>query len=280
MYDKSNVISVSCLQYTSTTNELHTLEMIKPLINKAIDLGSDIIALPECATAIQGDPLNTIKLAKTQSENISLKILKEIAKTNSVHILIGSLPIKTNNKITNRSFLIGPNGKTLYKYDKIHIFNVNLPNGESYKESDTYSPGSKAVLAKVKLQKIVKIGMTICYDLRFPKLFQDLAINGAEIITVPSAFSKNTGKLHWHTLLRARAIETGCFIIAPAQTGTHCKGRKTYGHSLIISPWGKIIADAKKETNLINAKINLDIVKEARLAIPNLNAQRKYLTDL
>ena len=280
MYDKSNVISVSCLQYTSTTNELHTLEMIKPLINKAIDLGSDIIALPECATAIQGDPLNTIKLAKTQSENISLKILKEIAKTNSVHILIGSLPIKTNNKITNRSFLIGPNGKTLYKYDKIHMFDVNLPNGESYKESDTYSPGSKAVLAKVKLQKIVKIGMTICYDLRFPKLFQDLAINGAEIITVPSAFSKNTGKLHWHTLLRARAIETGCFIIAPAQTGTHCKGRKTYGHSLIISPWGKIIADAKKETNLINAKINLDIIKEARLAIPNLNAQRKYLTDL
>ena len=280
MYDKSNVISFSCLQYTSTTNELHTLEMIKPLINKAIDLGSDIIALPECATAIQGDPLNTIKLAKTQSENISLKILKEIAKTNSVHILIGSLPIKTNNKITNRSFLIGPNGKTLYKYYKIHMFDVNLPNGESYKESDTYSPGSKAVLAKVKLQKIVKIGMTICYDLRFPKLFQDLAINGAEIITVPSAFSKNTGKLHWHTLLRARAIETGCFIIAPAQTGTHCKGRKTYGHSLIISPWGKIIADAKKETNLINAKINLDIVKEARLAIPNLNAQRKYLTDL
>jgi predicted amidohydrolase len=280
MYDKSNVISVSCLQYTSTTNELHTLEMIKPLINKAIDLGSDIIALPECATAIQGDPLNTIKLAKTQSENISLKILKEIAKTNSVHILIGSLPIKTNNKITNRSFLIGPNGKTLYKYDKIHMFDVNLPNGESYKESDTYSPGSKAVLAKVKLQKIVKIGMTICYDLRFPKLFQDLAINGAEIITVPSAFSKNTGKLHWHTLLRARAIETGCFIIAPAQTGTHSHGRKTYGHSLIISPWGQIIADAKKDTNLINAKINLDIVKEARLAIPNLNAQRKYLTDL
>ena len=280
MYDKSNVISVSCLQYTSTTNELHTLEMIKPLINKAIDLGSDIIALPECATALQGDPSNTIKLAKTQSENISLKKFKEIAKTNSVHILIGSLPIKTNNKITNRSFLIGPNGKTLYKYDKIHMFDVNLPNGESYKESDTYSPGSKAVLAKVKLQKIVKIGMTICYDLRFPKLFQDLAINGAEIITVPSAFSKNTGKLHWHTLLRARAIETGCFIIAPAQTGTHCKGRKTYGHSLIISPWGKIIADAKKETNLINAKINLDIVKEARLAIPNLNAQRKYLTDL
>ena len=280
MYDKSNVISVSCLQYTSTTNELHTLEMIKPLINNAIDLGSDIIALPECATALQGDPSNTIKLAKTQSENISLKNFKEIAKTNSVHILIGSLPIKTNNKITNRSFLIGPNGKTLYKYDKIHMFDVNLPNGESYKESDTYSPGSKAVLAKVKLQKIVKIGMTICYDLRFPKLFQDLAINGAEIITVPSAFSKNTGKLHWHTLLRARAIETGCFIIAPAQTGTHCKGRKTYGHSLIISPWGKIIADAKKETNLINAKINLDIVKEARLAIPNLNAQRKYLTDL
>jgi predicted amidohydrolase len=280
MYNKSSLISVSCLQYTSTTNELHTLKIIKPLINKAVDIGSDIIALPECATSLQGDSSNTIRLAKTESKNISLEILKEIAKTNSVHILIGSLPIKINNKIANRSFLIGPNGKTLYKYDKIHMFDVNLPNGEIYKESDTYSPGSKAILAKVKLQKIVKIGMTICYDLRFPKLFQDLAINGAEIITVPSAFSKNTGKLHWHTLLRARAIETGCFIIAPAQTGTHSHGRKTYGHSLIISPWGKIIADAKRDTNLINAKINLDIVKEARLAIPNLNAQRKYLTDL
>ena len=280
MNNISNKISVSCLQYTSQNDEMLTLKIIKPLINRAIDTGSDLIALPECATSLQESSEITKKLAKTESQNISLKILKEIAKANSVYILIGSLPIKIKNKIANRSFLIGPKGETLYKYDKIHMFDVNLPNGESYKESDTYSPGSKAVLAKVKLQKIVKIGMTICYDLRFPKLFQDLAINGAEIITVPSAFSKNTGKLHWHTLLRARAIETGCFIIAPAQTGTHCKGRKTYGHSLIISPWGRIIADAKKETNLINAKINLDIVKEARLAIPNLNAQRKYLTDL
>jgi predicted amidohydrolase len=280
MNNISNLISISCLQYTSQNDEMLTLKIIKPLINRAIDSGSDLIALPECATSLQENSEITKKLAKTESQNVSLKILKEIAKANSVYILIGSLPIKIKNKIVNRSFLIGPNGETLYKYDKIHMFDVNLPNGESYKESATYSPGSKAVIAKIKLDRIIKIGMTICYDVRFPNFFQGLAKNGADIITVPSAFSNNTGKLHWHTLLRARAIETGCFILAPAQTGIHSCGRKTYGHSLIISPWGEVIADANKELCFINAKIDLDLVKEARLAIPNLNAQRKYLTNL
>ena len=280
MNNISNKISVSCLQYTSQNDEMLTLKVIKPLINRAIDTGSDLIALPECATSLQESSEITKKLAKTESQNISLKILKEIAKANSVYILIGSLPIKIKNKIANRSFLIGPKGETLYKYDKIHMFDVNLPNGESYKESATYSPGSKAVIAKIQLDRVIKIGMTICYDVRFPNLFQDLAKNGADIITVPSAFSNSTGKLHWHTLLRARAIETGCFIVAPAQTGIHSGGRKTFGHSLIISPWGEVIADANKELCFINAKFDLGQVKEARLAIPNLNAQRKYLTNL
>ena len=274
-----NLLSISCVQYTSQNDEMVTLKIIKPLINKAIDLGSDLIALPECTTSLQENHETIKKLATIEANNVSLKILKEIAKTNSVHILIGSLPIKIKNKITNRSFLIGPNGKTLYKYDKIHMFDVNLPNGESYKESASYSPGSRAIIAKIKFTRSIKIGMTICYDIRFPNLFQDLAKNGAEIITVPSAFSINTGKLHWHTLLRARAIETGCFIVAPAQVGTHSNGRQTYGHSLIISPWGEVLADANKELNCINTKINLDHVKEARIAIPNLNAQRKYSTN-
>jgi len=280
MNNISSLISISCLQYTSQNDEMLTLKIIKPLINKAVDLGSNFIALPECSTSLQGSSEITKKLAKTELENVSLEILKEIAKTNSVYILIGSLPIKIKNKIANRSFLISPIGKTLYKYDKIHMFDVNLPNGENYKESATYTAGSKAVIAKIKLERIIKIGMTICYDLRFPILFQDLAKNGAEIITVPSAFSNNTGKLHWHTLLRARAIETGCFIVAPAQTGIHPSGRKTYGHSLIVSPWGEVIADANKEQGFINAKIDLNLVREARLAIPNLNSQKKYLTNL
>ena len=250
----SDIVSISCLQYTSQNDEMLTLEIIKPLINRAVDQGSDLIALPECATSLQERSEKTKKMTSIEKENVSLKVLKEIAKINSVYILIGSLPIKIKNKIVNRSFLISPNGKILYKYDKIHMFDVNLPNGENYKESATYFPGSKAILAKIKLQRIIKMGMTICYDVRFPSLFQDLAKNGAEIISVPSAFSINTGKLHWHTLLRARAIETGCFIIAPAQTGIHPCGRRTYGHSLIISPWGEVLEDAKKKTRFYKYK--------------------------
>ena len=272
----SIILSLTCLQYTATKQESITLKTIKPLINEAIDIGSDFIALPECATSLQNNPEITKKLATTESENISLQSFMEIAKNSELYILIGSLPIKHENKIANRSFLIGPNGNILFKYDKIHLFDVKLPNGQIFKESNTYSHGSKAIIATIKQKKKIKIGMTICYDLRFPHLYQDLAKNGAEIITVPSAFSNTTGPIHWHTLLKARAIETGCFILAPAQTGLHQCGRKSFGHSLIISPWGEIIEDAGRDVCLINAKIDLDEVKRARLAIPSLNSKKDY----
>ncbi len=210
---------------------------------------------------------------------MSLQTLIEIAKTNSIYLLIGSLPIKLQKKIANRSFLIGPNGNILYKYDKIHLFDVKLPNGEVFEESNTYSQGSKAIIAKIGQKNNIKIGMTICYDIRFPHLYQDLAQNGAEIITVPSAFSSITGPVHWHTLLKARAIETGCFILAPAQTGRHECGRKSFGHSLIVSPWGEIIAEADTGIGLISTTINLDEVKGARLAIPSLSSRKTYSTN-
>ncbi|MDC0093044.1 carbon-nitrogen hydrolase family protein [Alphaproteobacteria bacterium] len=272
-------LSLTCLQYTATKHEITTLKAIKPLINEAIDLGSDFIALPECATSLQSNPEITKKLSTTENDNISLQTFMEIAKANKLYILIGSLPIKIENKIANRSFLIGPSGNVLYKYDKIHLFDVTLPNGEMFKESNTYSHGSEAIIATIEKKKIIKIGMTICYDLRFPNLYQDLAQNGAEIITVPSAFSNITGPIHWHTLLKARAIETGCFIIAPAQTGFHQCGRKSFGHSLIISPWGKILADAGRDVCISNANVNLDEVKKARLAIPSLKSKKNYSTN-
>ena len=275
----SNNLSISCLQYTATEEENFTLKTVKPLINKAVDLGSNFIALPECATSLQNNPETTKKLATSETENISLQTFKKTAKDNNVYILIGSLPVKTEHKIANRSFLIGPSGKVLYKYDKIHLFDVELPNGDIFKESKTYSHGSKAIIATIKLNKEIKIGMTICYDIRFPQLYHDLARNGADIITVPSAFSNLTGPIHWHTLLKARAIETGCFIIAPAQTGLHPCGRKSFGHSLIISPWGEILADAGRDVCLINAKINLEEVKKARLAIPSLKSKKNYSTN-
>jgi predicted amidohydrolase len=237
-----------------------------------------LITLPECATSLQKNSFLTNKLAKTEDENFSLQILKEIAKLNSIFILIGSLPIKVDDKLVNRSFLVGPKGDVLYKYDKIHLYDVNLPNGDVYRESDTYKSGNKAIIAEIKKNKI-KIGLTICYDLRFPHLYQDLAVNGAEIIVVPSAFSNLTGPVHWHTLLKARAIETGAFIIAPAQTGYHECGRTSYGHSLIVSPWGEVLKDAKEEIGIIHANINLDEVMKARRAIPALNSKKDYLTN-
>ena len=271
-------LSIACLQYSSAKNEKHTLETIKDLIDKALDIDAELITLPECATSLQKNSVLTNELAKTEDENFSLQILKEIAKLNSVFILIGSLPIKVDDKLVNRSFLVGPKGDVLYKYDKIHLYDVNLPNGDIYRESDTYKSGNKAIIAKIKKNKI-KIGLTICYDLRFPHLFQDLAVNGAEIIVVPSAFSNLTGPVHWHTLLKARAIETGAFIIAPAQTGYHECGRTSYGHSLIVSPWGEVLKDAKEEIGIIHANINLDEVMKARRAIPALNSKKGYLTN-
>ena len=271
-------LSIACLQYSSAKNEKHTLETIKDLINKALDVDAELITLPECATSLQKNSFLTNELAKTEDENFSLQILKEIAKLNSIFILIGSLPIKVDDKLVNRSFLVGPKGDVLYKYDKIHLYDVNLPNGDVYRESDTYKSGNKAIIAEIKKNKI-KIGLTICYDLRFPHLYQDLAVNGAEIIVVPSAFSNLTGPVHWHTLLKARAIETGAFIIAPAQTGYHECGRTSYGHSLIVSPWGEVLKDAKEEIGIIHADINLDEVMKARRAIPALNSKKDYLNN-
>jgi len=258
---------------------LLTLETIKQLIKEAVDLGAEFIALPECATSLHENSTITKDLAKSEIENFSLQTLMELAKDNAIYLLIGSLPIKLKDKITNRSFLISPDGKILYKYDKIHLYDVHLPNGEIYKESDTYSSGNKAIIGKIKENKFT-IGMTICYDLRFPNLYQDLARSGAEIITVPSAFSNVTGPYHWHTLLKARAIETGSFIIAPAQTGNHECGRTSFGHSLIISPWGKVLSDGKKKVGVIFKKIDLEEVAMARKAIPNLSAQKEYLTNV
>ena len=271
-------LSVACLQYSSSKNEKCTLNTIKDLINKALDAKAEFITLPECATSLQKNSILTKELAKTEDENFSLQTLKEIAKLNSIFILIGSLPIKVNDKLVNRSFLVGPKGDVLYKYDKIHLYDVELPNGDIFRESDTYLPGKKAVIAKIKKNKI-KIGLTICYDLRFPNLYQDLAVNGAEIIVVPSAFSNLTGPVHWHTLLKARAIETGAFIVAPAQTGCHECGRISYGHSLIVSPWGEVLKNAKKEVGIIHTNINLEEVKKVRKFIPSLNSKKYYSTN-
>ena len=274
----SNYFSIACLQYASKKDEYKTLEIIEKSMIKAIGLGAELIALPECATSLHEDSSITKELASSEEENISLSFFKKTAQSHGIYILVGSMPIKQKEKLVNRSFLIGPEGEIISKYDKIHLFDVQLPNGDTFKESNTYLNGTKAIIAKINGGNI-NVGMTICYDVRFPKLYQDLAENGAHIITVPSAFSPITGPIHWHTLLKARAIETGCFIIAPAQNGLHECGRNSYGHSLIISPWGKILADGKKKNGLIFAQIDLDDVNKFRNSIPSLFSKKKYSTN-
>ena len=272
---------VACIQYKSYEYEEKTLKKILPLIHIAAKKKVDLIALPECATFLNINRSETMINASFEKQSFSLKIMKETAKTLNVNILIGSLQTleykKFKKKLFNRSFLINRKGEVICKYDKIHMYDVNLSKHQSYQESKTYESGDTAKIARLKIDRqYFKIGMTICYDLRFPHLFRDLALNGAHLITVPSVFMHITGKDHWHNLLQARAIETGCYIIAPAQYGYYFNKRKSYGHSLIVSPWGKILKDAKTDTSIIINNIDKNEIIKARSKIPSLFVNKTY----
>ena len=275
---------VACIQYKSYEDEKKTLKKLIPLINSAAKKKVDLITLPECATFLNINKSDTMMNASFERNSFSLKMIKEIAKNLVVNILIGSLQTfeykMLRKKLFNRSFLINRKGKVICKYDKIHMYDVKITKQQSYQESKTYESGKSAKIVKLKVDRqYYKIGMTICYDLRFPHLFRDLALNGADLITVPSVFMHITGKDHWHSLLKARAIETGCYIVAPAQYGHYFNKRKSYGHSLIVSPWGKILKDAKTDKNIIITDINKSQIKIARSKIPSLFINKKYKID-
>jgi len=204
----------------------------------------------------------------------TLAALREAARQLSIYIHVGSLAIKVSpDKAANRSFLIGRTGEVIARYDKIHMFDVDLANGESYRESRTYRPGDLAVLADLPWGRL---GVTVCYDLRFPALYRALAEAGALFFSIPSAFTVQTGEAHWHVLIRARAIENGCFVFAAAQGGTHESGRETYGHSLVVDPWGRILADGGTEPGVILADIDPAQVAAARARIPSLHHGRRF----
>jgi deaminated glutathione amidase len=207
-------------------------------------------------------------------------VLRDQAAHAGVWVLVGSLGVKTDGgdgRFANRSFLIGPDGGIVARYDKIHMFDVNVSETEVYRESSSYRPGARAVLAHAGF---ARLGMTVCYDVRFPHLYRALAQAGAEVLTVPAAFNHITGAAHWEVLLRARAIETGCYVLAPAQTGFHAerhgKGRNTHGHSLVISPWGEVIADGGDAPGVVLADIDLAEVAKARHRIPSLGHDRPF----
>lgn len=273
-------MKVALVQLTSGNDPTSNLQLAETLIREAHAGGATFVLTPETTNIISSSRRQQVDVLQIETEDTTLMHLRSLAEELGIWLLIGSLGLKSGDldeRFANRSFLISPDGEIQARYDKIHMFDVDLGGGESYRESSAYRPGEKAVLAKTD---IGNIGMTICYDMRFPSLFRALATSGAEIITAPAAFTVPTGRAHWETLLRARAIENGCFILAPAQVGTHeCGGspkRQTYGHSLVISPWGEVLADGGERQGVTFADLDLNEVSKARARVPSLTHDREY----
>jgi deaminated glutathione amidase len=251
------------------------LEQGTKLIREAAGQGADYVLTPEVSNMIQSNRQAMFENLALEEDDLSLKAYRALAAELKIHLHIGSLALRASpERAVNRSFLIGPDGAVIASYDKIHMFDIDLPGGESYRESANYQPGETAVIADLPWGRI---GLTICYDVRFPALYRALAESGASFLTVPSAFTVRTGEAHWHTLLRARAIENGCFVFAAAQAGTHESKRQSYGHSLIIDPWGAILAEGSAtETGVFLAKIDPAKVETARKAVPSLQHGRRF----
>jgi len=267
----------ACIQNTATRDIEANVDWVCARIDEAVAAGAEFIALPETVGLIE--PVNAQIPASTYSEDddIGLAAFRARARSHAVTILLGSQLIRDRDAIFNRSFLLNSSGEILARYDKLHMFDIELANGESYRESDAIAPGDKAILVNTSLGKL---GLTICYDLRFGALYRALAKAGAQFITIPAAFTQTTGKAHWHTLVRARAIETGCFIIAPNQCGHHVDRRESWGHSLIIDPWGEILADGGPEPGIIYAEVDLARVDKARHRIPALSNEREFTIEI
>lgn len=266
--------TAACVQTTTGTNMDANLAAAADGVRRAVDRGAAFVATPECVSMLVMGRQNALAAARTEAAHPAIPAFADLARETGAVLLAGSLSIlRGDGRIANRSFLFGADGAILARFDKIHMYDVDLPNGERYRESSTYAPGTATVVAETPL---AAIGLTVCYDMRFPHLYRDLARAGAELITVPSAFARPTGRAHWEVLLRARAIESGCFVVAPAQTGVHACGRETWGHSLIVSPWGEVLADAGSEPGIVTADLDLDRVAEVRASLPTLGQDRAY----
>ena len=266
---------VGLIQTRTPASQAQALALLEPLIRQAADQGATFILTPEGSNLLQRSRAKLFDHLTAPQDDAVVQAMMALASELSVSILIGSVMVsRDDGKAANRSILVGADGKITATYDKLHMFDVDLPTGERHRESSTYEPGDRAVLATVDG---VKIGLTICYDLRFPALHRALARAGAEILTVPSAFTQPTGAAHWEVLLRARAIETGAYVLAPAQGGTHEDGRATWGHSMVVAPWGEVVARLDHdEPGVLITDLDLAEVAKARAAIPALINARDF----
>ncbi len=263
------------LQLNVTDDPVENLKQTLEMIRDAVSDGARFVLTPEVTNCLSVSRRHQMDVLQHQDDDQTLIAIREVAAELGVWVLIGSLALKTNDpdgRFANRSFLIDPSGAINAWYDKIHMFDVNINEAEAFRESKGYRPGDRAVVADAGF---AKIGMTICYDVRFPYLHRDLAANGAQIITVPAAFAPTTGAAHWETLLRARAIETGCFVLAPAQTGYH-GSRTSYGHSIAIDPWGGVLAKAGIRRGVIHAELDFAEIIKARQRVPSMDHTKAY----
>lgn len=267
---------VAAIQMRSGLTPQDNVPVLERLVRSAADQGATYIQTPEMTGALQRDKIAFARNLRKQDDDLIVLAGAKLAGELKLTLHIGSTAIlRDDGKVANRAFVFGPDGVLKTTYDKIHMFDVDLPNGESWRESATYEAGTEAILVDIGA---AKLGLAICYDVRFPELFRTYAANGAHILTVPAAFTKQTGEAHWHVLLRARAIETGSFVIAAAQGGTHADGRNTFGHSLIIDPWGNTLAEkADDEPGFIVTDLDLSLVAATRARIPNLKNRRELV---
>src|SRR5271169_3996502 len=261
----SGPFTVSCVQFTAARDYEPNIRAASELIRRARDDGADFVLTPENTGLME--PIGKLRREKARDEanHPVLAALREVARETGIP--------EGERRLANRSYLVDASGAVVARYDKIHMFDVDLAAGESYRESNAFRPGGELVLAETPWGVL---GMTVCYDLRFPQLYRTLAQASAEFLAIPSAFTVPTGKAHWHVLLRARAIENGCFVFAPAQWGEHAEGRRTYGHSLIVDPWGEVLADAGQGVDIIIERIEVARIAEARRMVPSLGHDRPF----
>jgi len=268
-------MKAALIQLRTPAGQAAALAQAEPLIREAVAAGAEFVLTPECSNIVQKNRPKLFEVLATPEDDVCVQGLIALAAELKIWLLIGSALVKrTDGGAANRSILVGPDGRIAATYDKMHMFDVDLPTGEKARESEAYTPGETAVTAATPLGKL---GLTICYDVRFPYLYRALAKAGAEIMTIPACFTRPTGEAHWEILLRARAIETGSFVLAPAQGGFHEDGRGTWGRSIAIGPWGEVLALADHdEPGFVIADLDLDAVAKARQAIPALKNERSF----
>ena len=274
----TGTFKAACVQLNCGCELESNIETAVDYVRAAAAAGANLISTPEVTDILEPRGRILRDKIKSEKDHPGLRAFVDLAAELSCWLLIGSLLIKRDEeRAANRSFLIDPSGLIVARYDKIHMFDVEIADGQSYRESRRFRPGEQAVTAELPW---ASLGLSICYDVRFPYLYRALAKAGAHILTVPSAFTRVTGEAHWHDLLRARAIETGCFVLASAQCGIHAEGRETFGHSLIVDPWGRVLADGGTEPGFVMADIDPEECVRARGMVPSLSGDRAFAAPI